>query len=267
MNWLQSLLRRGGGESSSQVESLIGRIEEAYSSEPPTLAVIGLSGAGKSSVINAMFGTSLRTSATIRGTSEFESIRAKLTIQRGEGTGGIGYLRVFDAPGLGEDRRLDPHYLQMYAEHLPKCDVALWLLAARNRALALDQTYLERLGPLLEEKVVFALSQCDLVDPLNWDRMRNLPSVDQQAHIAEIVEDRSRRLSDALGRSVRCIAFSSSNYYRLMELYEHIIGGVDPSRRWMFEFVRSFSVADWLSGAEGLSQQEKEALLRSDSKT
>src|SRR5713226_9254729 len=51
-------------------------------------------------------------------------------------------LRVVDAPGLGEDIARDPQYIQMYHEHLPKCDAILWIITARNRALALDQQYL-----------------------------------------------------------------------------------------------------------------------------
>ncbi|NWN33694.1 GTP-binding protein, partial [Klebsiella michiganensis] len=82
---------------------------------------------------------------------------------------------------------------------LPKCDVALWIVAARNRALALDQMYLKRLEPYLD-KIVFAISQVDLVDPLDWNQHDNLPSDTQKEHIDKIVRDRSSKLADAFGR-------------------------------------------------------------------
>jgi hypothetical protein len=40
-----------------------------------------------------------------------------------------------------------------------------------------------------------------------------------------------------------------------------VIGGVTRDHRWMFEFVRSFSAADWLNQAEGISQAEKLEIL------
>ncbi|HND85683.1 MAG TPA: 50S ribosome-binding GTPase, partial [Pseudobdellovibrionaceae bacterium] len=246
----------------SLVMTLRKEIEGKFEVAPPTIAVIGLSGVGKSSAINAMFGTDLKTSATVRGTSEFESVRVRLNIKRGEAEGGIGFLRVYDAPGLGEDRDIDPKYMEMYEEHLPLCDVALWIVAGRNRALALDQQYLERLGPLLQGKVVFGVSQVDLVDPVEWNKLKNLPSDSQLSNIAKIVEDRSARLSKAIGKQVKCVPFSSANYYNLMDLYEHIVEGAPRDRRWMFDFVRSFSAADWIARAEGLTDDQRAAIVK-----
>lgn len=152
---------------------------------------------------------------------------------------------------------MDPSYLEMYEQYLPTCDVALWIVAARNRALALDQRYLEKLAPVLSGKVIFAISQVDLVDPLDWDRTKNLPSHTQRAHIESITMDRSRRLSKALGTDIKCVPFSATTYFNLMEVYQHIVDGSPADRRWMFDFVRSFSSEDWLNRAEGLTQEQK----------
>jgi uncharacterized protein len=224
---------------------LMQKIEEEYHRNPPSIAVIGLSGVGKSTTINAMFNTNLTVSATTRGTTKFESIRARLDIQRSDAKGNSAYLQVYDAPGLGEDIKLDPEYLRMYEDVLPKCDVALWIVAARNRALALDQMYLK----------------VDLVDPLDWNQHDNLPSDTQKEHIDKIVRDRSSKLADAFGRPVTCIAYSSTRYYRLMQLYEHIIANAPEKRRWLFELVRAFDASDWLKQASGLSDQEKRDIV------
>jgi uncharacterized protein len=239
---------------------LLEKIEEEYEKRPPSIAVIGLSGVGKSSTINAMFNTNLNVSATTRGTKKFEAVRARMDIQRSDAKGNAAYLQIYDAPGLGESIDRDPEYLDMYEEYLPKCDVALWIIAARNRALALDQQYLKRLKPHLG-KVVFAISQVDIVDPLDWRQEKNLPSLSQGNNIEAIIADRSRVLSAAIGRSVNCLAYSSSKYYRLMELYEHIIMNAPEGRRWLFELVRAFDSSDWLKQASGLSDAEKEAIM------
>ncbi|NWN23201.1 hypothetical protein GY661_25470, partial [Escherichia coli] len=70
---------------------LMQKIEEEYHRNPPSIAVIGLSGVGKSTTINAMFNTNLTVSATTRGTTKFESIRARLDIQRSDAKGNSAY--------------------------------------------------------------------------------------------------------------------------------------------------------------------------------
>ncbi|MFC7529807.1 GTPase family protein [Actinoplanes sp. GCM10030250] len=187
---------------------------------PPTVGVVGVSGTGKSSTVNALFGTALPVSHTTAGTRGFRS--ADLLA-------GTTPIRVLDAPGLGEDARHDPGYLREYAERLPSCDVILWVLTARNRGLALDQAYLRELAPH-RDRLVFGVNQVDLIAPGDWEHGPNLPSEAQEQHLLEILEDRKARLAATLGCARPVVGYSAVRAYRLQELFTALTGACPPGR-------------------------------------
>ncbi|MFZ1104774.1 MAG: GTPase [Hyphomicrobiaceae bacterium] len=243
-------------------EMLARAIEREFAANPPTIGVIGLSGVGKSSTINSMFGANRTVSATIRGTTRFDADTYEIVSSRVSGLSLSCRLRVYDAVGLGEDIELDASYLRRYRTHLPKCDIALWIVAARNRALALDQSYLQQLARVLPNLVI-GLNQVDLVEPLNWSAAANLPSREQQAAIAEITEDRKRKLARyARQGEVAVIPYSALHYYNLQTLYLECVRAAPQPRRWMFDLIKSFSTADWLARAEGLTEAQRQAFVK-----
>ncbi len=211
----------------------------------PTICVIGVSGSAKSSTINTMFHTSLPISHTVACTKRFEENELALRMTQGQAEGRTVKLVVYDAPGLGEDVRRDPEYLEMYHRHLPACDVALWVLSARNRAVALDQQYLAQMKEF-HAKMVFGLSQVDLVEPMNWKPGLPIPSKEQEANIAEIVEDRGKRISETLGRQVRLVPYSNHKGYNLEELFAALLTHVQGDRAWIFAGLKNFSFKDFM---------------------
>jgi|GEM_PF-3300001 len=241
------------------LEPVVSAIEAEFAKAPPTIAIIGLSGVGKSTIVNSLFGTRRDVSATTRGTSRFHKRKFEIVSRRLYGTSLKCALQVIDAPGLGEDADLDDNYLKRYRQHLPEADIALWVVAARNRALALDQQYLRRLADVLPH-VVLGINQVDLVDPLSWNESINLPSKEQAKNIAIIADDRRAKLAAAFSRPMRCVAFSALKHYNLQALFNACLDEAPKHRRWMFEILKAFSVRDWLAQAKGLSQKQREAL-------
>ena len=227
-------------------------IIKAFLGSPPTIGVIGVSGTGKSSTINSMFKTDLPISHVAACTKDFVDTNLVVSIKSGQAEGTDATLRVVDAPGLGEDVALDPRYLRMYEENLDRCDVILWVLTARNRAIALDQAYLDRLRRF-SSKIVFGINQCDLVEPLGWSGRTNLPSDEQLSNIDLIVADRRTKLEAVLGREVAITPYAANRYWKLQELYESLVFAAPKQRVWMFEALKAFSYDTWIP--EGIRDQ------------
>lgn len=249
--------------ASSALGLIVKGIEQEFATRPPTIGVIGLSGVGKTTTINAMFGTSRHTSATVRGTSRFNAADIEFVSDRVADAKVKCAFRFYDAVGLGEDKKLDGNYLKRYREHLPKCDVAVWVLAARNRALALDQQYLESIAKYLPNlNMVIAVNQVDLVDPVDWSERLNMPSPSQAAAIQEIAADRREKLKSYVKGDCPVVAYSAARYYNLQALFATCLKAAPPERRWMFELIKSFSTHDWLKRAKGLSDAQRAALAK-----
>lgn len=247
---------------------IVGAIEQEFAKRPPTIGIIGLSGVGKSTTVNAMFGTSRHVSATVRGTNRFKAAEIEHVSDRVANAHVKCSFRVYDAVGLGEDKDLDKNYLKRYREHLPKCDIALWVVAARNRALALDQQYLDQLARYLPDlNLIVAVNQIDLVDPVDWNERINMPSKAQSAAIEEIALDRQEKLARYVRGACPVVAYSAARYYNLQTLFNTCVKAAPAQRRWMFELIKSFSTHDWLDRARGLTPEQREALAKAHIKS
>jgi hypothetical protein len=234
------------------VEAVVLEIAKTLTEAPPTIGVIGVSGTGKSSTINAMFKSNLKVGHAVATTKEFRDVNLNIQVPEGrtlpnglKPNADSVYLRVVDAPGLGEDISRDREYLAMYQKNLGRCDVILWVITGRNRAIALDQNYLDLLRNF-HAKIVFGVNQIDLVEPMNWNEKTNEPSREQEQYIEEIVRDRSERLSRTLGRSVEVIPYSSKKRWGLQAVFTELVTAAPMERAWVFSLIKGFSPYDFL---------------------
>jgi predicted GTPase len=228
-----------------EIRALKREILKEVSSKPPTIGVIGVSGVGKSSTLNTLFKTNLATSDTVACTKIFQEEFLGLKFNKGPAKDENVSLVVIDAPGLGEDIFKDPEYLKDYKENLIKCDVILWIMTARNRAVALDQLYLQELSDF-HSKMVFAINQVELIEPQDWNLKINLPMDNQSENIRIIEKDRKDKIETIVKKKIKICSYSAKVKYNLEELFGLLIDNCPKDRRWIFDGLKNFHYTDFL---------------------
>lgn len=200
---------------------------KAEESKPPCIALIGETGVGKTSTINALFAKGLDVSHTRACTQ----IEIEIIGERGRP------VRVFDMPGLGEDLDADEQHFETYRRVLRDVDAVVWILKADNRAMTNVQRSLARLvndNILNVSRLVVALNQVDLLQPGAWDRQINLPSPEQEVTIAKRREDILERIHKVVKLPERhVVAYSAHTFYNLDALLEALLEACDETRRWL----------------------------------
>lgn len=254
-------------ELDQSLEHLRSAMIEEIKERPPTIGMVGVSGVGKSSTINRFFKANLPVSDIVATTKEFRNVDLQLQPTRQESITTLPipqeifkfpvHLRVVDAPGLGEDISRDPDYLQMYHEHLPQCDVILWIIAARNRAMALDQQYLREFAEFYP-RMAFGMNQVDLLEPMDWNHVINLPHDTFEKVINTAADDRKKKLEDIVQKPVKLIPYSSKYGYNLDDLFSELLEVSHETRGWMFGVLKNFQWDDFIPkyALEALARNE-----------
>jgi predicted GTPase len=229
-------------------ELLADEILKELKEKPPTIGLIGVSGVGKSYTINTLFKTDLQTSDTLACTKDFLNIPLSLKINNGKAKGHDTKLHIVDAPGLGEDIDCDLEYIRQYKDNLQQCDVILWIMTGRNRAVSLDQQYLKEF-PDFYSKMVFAINQVELIEPQEWNEKINLPMQKQKENIAIIEKDRKEKIEKVLGQQIKICSYSAKAKYNLEELFGLLIDSCPEDRKWIFNELKGFSYMDFMPEA------------------
>ncbi|MDE9659510.1 GTPase family protein [Citrobacter braakii] len=124
----------------------------------PVIGIMGKTGAGKSSLCNALFAGEVSPVSDVAACTR-EPLRFRLQV-------GERFMTIVDLPGVGESGVRDTEYTALYREQLPRLDLVMWLIKADDRALAVDEHfYRQVIGEPYRHKVLFVISQSDKAEP------------------------------------------------------------------------------------------------------
>ena len=124
----------------------------------PVIGILGKTGAGKSSLCNALFVGEVSPVSDVAACTR-EPLQFRLQV-------GERFMTIVDLPGVGESGARDTEYAALYREQLPRLDLVLWLIKADDRALAVDELFYHQvIGEAYRHKGLFIISQSDKTEP------------------------------------------------------------------------------------------------------
>lgn len=181
----------------------------------PTIGLMGKTGAGKSSLINALFQSTLSPVSDVSGCTRHAQ-RFSMTMNNHT-------LTFIDLPGVGESLERDKEYHQLYRNLLPELDLIIWVLKADDRAWSSDEQcyrFLTEQCGYQPKRFLFVLNQADKIEPCRqWDEPNHQPSPEQAASL----ELKQQAVITAFKPHHPVMTVSAAEGYQLTELAEQLI--------------------------------------------
>lgn len=194
----------------------------------PKIGILGKTGVGKSSLVNALIGEDIceinEVQACTRNPKE-----VLMNISKDK------KILLLDVPGVGENYSRDLEYADLYQKLLPELDLVLWLIKADDRAFTTDELmYKHFVRPHLEQgkPLLFVINQVDKIEPIReWDYKNNRPGVKQSINIENKINEVSRIFETAVSQ---IIPISTIERYNLNVLVDEMVFALPEDKQYTF---------------------------------
>lgn len=232
--------------------AVVEKIKEIFSidkNDKIRIAVIGQTGVGKTSTINALFNTNLPVSHFGSCTQSAESV----VVTTPKGT-----IELIDMPGLWAGEAESIKHWKTYREVLPTVDSAIWIVSAGDRALEGMQNALRIISDFSDSDIinhiVFGVNKSEHMHPEDWNNLANLPSEEQEKNLEEFCITVKKAINEKFPDWNGVIKYySAKKQFRLEELLEQMLIMASPDNR-----LKVYRVADPKSHEEKI--EDKRAL-------
>lgn len=214
------------------------KLAEKLNQQKVNVLLVGGTGVGKSSTVNALFN---REETTVGKGARPET--QEIT------TYDLGNLVIWDTPGLGDSPENDARFKTMLADCLneidengfPVIDLVLLLLDGGSKDYSSAYTLISEiiapnLGKESANRLLIAINKADkALEPENWDIEQNCPDGELVAFLDEKVETTRERIFNASGLNVTPIYYSAGNAkrkpYNLAKLLDLIMEKLPRKKR------------------------------------
>ncbi len=147
----------------------------------PVIGIMGKTGAGKSSLCNALFQGEVTPVSDVEACTR-DALRFRLQCSNHS-------IMLVDLPGVGESEQRDSEYESLYRKVLPDLDLILWVIKSDDRAFSVDERFYRRVMSDHQQRVLFVVNQADKIEPCHeWYVTGNAPSPHQLVNIEARLE-------------------------------------------------------------------------------
>lgn len=169
----------------------------------PKIGVMGKSGSGKSSLVNAILGKEVCKTGSAGGCTrafQEESINISGTT-----------ITFVDLPGISENKQHHIEYNALYKEKVKDLDLILWVIKVNDRANKDDEEFYEELIKFYDkERILFVLSQCDNIQP---SREFNYITFEPSTNQLVAIEENRKRIYEDFKLDPENVLPIACNYY------------------------------------------------------
>lgn len=215
-------------ESKSQLLTNIVR----FTNNELHILIVGGSGCGKSSTINALFNTDLAEVGY-----GVDPKTQKVSVYK------LDNLFLHDTPGLGESPEKDIEHIKKIIKALKETDKngnaiidsVLVIVDGSHRDMRTSFELINNvIMPNLQDKnrILVAINRCDLaLDGRGWISRYNLPNGELASRLEEKVNSVKRRIKKDTGVDVQPIVYSALYKYNISKLLSYLVKSVPTKKR------------------------------------